>query len=72
MSDPGPVVQVRDLWMSFPGKKTGEAVHVLERVDLEVRRGEFVCVIADMTAASGLKYSAYFMLTALLSGLAAK
>src|SRR5439155_5332525 len=31
-----------------------------------------VCVIADMTAASGLKYSAYFMLTALLSGLAAK
>jgi NitT/TauT family transport system ATP-binding protein len=38
-------VEVRDLWMSFPGKAGGEPIHVLERVSLEVRRGEFVCVV---------------------------
>ena len=36
-------VEVRDLWMSFPAK--GEPLHVLERVSLEVRRGEFVCIV---------------------------
>src|SRR5258706_2123791 len=31
--------------MSFPGKRDGEPVYVLERINLEVRRGEFVCVV---------------------------
>ena len=40
-----PVVSVRDLWMSFPGKKSGEETHVLEHIDLEVAAGEFVCIV---------------------------
>jgi NitT/TauT family transport system ATP-binding protein len=39
------VVSVRDLWMSFPGKQSGEEIHVLERINLEVREGEFVCIV---------------------------
>jgi NitT/TauT family transport system ATP-binding protein len=39
------VVCVRDLWMSFPGKSTGQQVHVLERINLEVTPGEFVCIV---------------------------
>ncbi len=38
-------VTVRDLWMSFPGKQPGQQVHVLERVNLEVQPGEFVCIV---------------------------
>lgn len=38
-------VQIRDLWMSFPGKQAGEQVHVLERVSFDVREGEFVCIV---------------------------
>jgi NitT/TauT family transport system ATP-binding protein len=38
-------VELRDLWMSFPGKGAGEVVHVLERINLEVARGEFVCIV---------------------------
>ena len=38
-------VQVRDLAMSYPGKAAGERVEVLRRVSLEVRRGEFVCIV---------------------------
>jgi ABC-type nitrate/sulfonate/bicarbonate transport system ATPase subunit/flavin-dependent dehydrogenase len=45
MSDPGPAVEVRELWMSYPGKKAGEPVHVLERITFEVRHGEFVCLV---------------------------
>src|SRR6478609_7411211 len=45
-SGPGaPIVQVSDLWMSFPGKCPGENVHVLERINLEVQPGEFVCIV---------------------------
>src|SRR6187200_774757 len=40
-----PAVQVTDLWMSFPGKQAGEPIHVLERVSLQVERGEFVCIV---------------------------
>src|SRR5438094_10128323 len=40
-----PVVIVRDLYMSFPGKQAGQPIDVLERVNLEVRRGEFVCLV---------------------------
>jgi len=38
-------IQVRDLWMSFPGKQAGEQIHVLERINLEVQEGEFVCIV---------------------------
>jgi ABC-type nitrate/sulfonate/bicarbonate transport system ATPase subunit/flavin-dependent dehydrogenase len=40
-----PAVSVRDLWMSFPGKRAGEPVHVLERVNVDVRHGEFICFV---------------------------
>jgi NitT/TauT family transport system ATP-binding protein len=43
--NPTPVVEIRDLWMSFPGKQPGEQIHVLERIDLTVREGEFVCIV---------------------------
>jgi NitT/TauT family transport system ATP-binding protein len=38
-------VEIRDVWMSFPGKGDGDAVHVLERINLEVKQGEFVCIV---------------------------
>ena len=38
-------IEVRDLWMTFPGKRKGEQVHVLENVNLSVKRGEFVCIV---------------------------
>jgi len=31
--------------MSFPGKLPGEQIHVLERINFEVRAGEFVCIV---------------------------
>jgi NitT/TauT family transport system ATP-binding protein len=40
-----PAVAVRDLWMSYPVPRRGEPIHVLERINLEVRRGEFVCIV---------------------------
>jgi len=39
------IVDVRDLWMSFPGKPGAEPIHVLERVNLTVQPGEFVCIV---------------------------
>jgi hypothetical protein len=45
-SHPGrPAVAVRDLWMTFPGPQAGKEVHVLERINMEVARGEFVCLV---------------------------
>lgn len=44
-SSPPSLISVRDCWKSFPGKKAGEQVHVLERVNLDVQAGEFVCVV---------------------------
>ena len=38
-------VTFRDLWMSYPGKRSGEPVHVLERINVDVRRGEFICFV---------------------------
>jgi len=38
-------VSVRDLWLTYSGNRQTEPVHVLERVDLTVRRGEFVCIV---------------------------
>jgi ABC-type nitrate/sulfonate/bicarbonate transport system ATPase subunit len=43
MRDIEPVIVVRDLGMTFP-KKNG-AVHVLEKIWLEVLSGEFVCIV---------------------------
>jgi len=40
-----PAISVRNLWMSFPGKRSDEQIHVLERVNLEVKEGEFVCIV---------------------------
>ncbi len=47
MSNPpdSPAISVRDLWMTFPGKRAGEQVDVLEDVALEVQSGEFVCIV---------------------------
>jgi NitT/TauT family transport system ATP-binding protein len=39
----GPTIQVRGLRMSFPGKTA--PIAVLENIDLEVFRGEFVCIV---------------------------
>ncbi|MBX3352269.1 MAG: ABC transporter ATP-binding protein [Phycisphaeraceae bacterium] len=38
-------VVVNDLWMTFPGKRADEPVHVLERVSLTVEHGEFVVIV---------------------------
>ncbi len=38
-------VSVRDLWMTFPGPPGGEGIHVLERINVKVQRGEFVCFV---------------------------
>jgi ABC-type nitrate/sulfonate/bicarbonate transport system ATPase subunit len=38
-------ISVRDLWLTYPGKRQGEPIHVLERINLEVREGEFVCIV---------------------------
>jgi NitT/TauT family transport system ATP-binding protein len=40
-----PAIFVRDLWLSYPGRQRGEAIHVLERIDLAVEPGEFVCIV---------------------------
>ena len=45
MDNDNSLIHVRDCWKSFPGKKSGEQVHVLERVNLDVQAGEFVCVV---------------------------
>jgi ABC-type nitrate/sulfonate/bicarbonate transport system ATPase subunit len=39
------VISVRDLWMSFPGKRAGEKIHVLENVSATITPGEFVCIV---------------------------
>lgn len=40
-----PALVVRDLWVSFPGRRAGEQVEVLQHIDLEVQPGEFVCIV---------------------------
>lgn len=39
------IISIRDVWMTFPGKRQGEQIHVLENVNAEVARGEFVCIV---------------------------
>ena len=31
--------------MSFPGKQSGDQIHVLERINLDVKPSEFVCIV---------------------------
>jgi ABC-type nitrate/sulfonate/bicarbonate transport system ATPase subunit len=38
-------VSVRDLWMTFPGTRSGEDIHVLENINLEVAAGQFICIV---------------------------
>ena len=41
-----PKISIRGLWMTFPAKdRSSQDVHVLEAVDLDVREGEFVCIV---------------------------
>jgi NitT/TauT family transport system ATP-binding protein len=40
-----PAISIRDLSMSFPGKRAGEEIRVLDKIDAEVARGEFVCLV---------------------------
>lgn len=39
------LIQVRETWMSFPGKTPGEVIHVLENVNFDILKGEFVCIV---------------------------
>jgi ABC-type glutathione transport system ATPase component len=38
-------VVVHDLWKTYQAKRDGESIHVLERIDLKVAAGEFVCIV---------------------------
>jgi NitT/TauT family transport system ATP-binding protein len=40
-----PAVEVRDLWITFPGKSSGEQISVLEKIEMRVEEGEFVCIV---------------------------
>ncbi len=40
-----PAVSIRNVSMSFPGKRSGEQIDVLEKVNAEVAHGEFVCLV---------------------------
>jgi len=40
-----PVIAVTDLSLSFPGKKGNSPIEVLRSINLEVKRGEFVCIV---------------------------
>ena len=38
-------VRVRDVWMTYPGKRAGEEINVLENINLDVEEGQFVCMV---------------------------
>ena len=38
-------ISIRDLGISFPGKRHAEPIQVLRSISLEIRRGEFVCIV---------------------------
>ena len=41
-----PNISVRGIWMTFPAKDRGSRdVHVLEDINLDVREGEFICLV---------------------------
>jgi NitT/TauT family transport system ATP-binding protein len=39
------VISIRNVSMRFPGKRAGEEIDVLENVNADVARGEFVCIV---------------------------
>jgi NitT/TauT family transport system ATP-binding protein len=40
-----PAILIRDLLMTFPGKRTADEVRVLQDITAEVAHGEFVCLV---------------------------
>jgi NitT/TauT family transport system ATP-binding protein len=40
-----PAISIRNLWLEYPGAQPGESVPVLEAIDVDVQRGEFVCLV---------------------------
>ena len=40
-----PAISVRDLWLTYPGKRQSDPIHVLEAINLDVHQGEFVCIV---------------------------
>ena len=42
-----PVVAVRELCMTYAGRHGERPVHVLQRIDLEVYAGEFICLVGS-------------------------
>jgi NitT/TauT family transport system ATP-binding protein len=40
-----PLINIQRLSLSFPGKKKGEAIVVLQDIKLQIFRGEFVCIV---------------------------
>ena len=41
-----PKISIRQLWMTFPAKdRDSQPVHVLEDITLDVREGEFICLV---------------------------
>jgi NitT/TauT family transport system ATP-binding protein len=40
-----PVITIRDLGMTFPGKKGTEPINVLRSINLQIMPGEFVCIV---------------------------
>jgi NitT/TauT family transport system ATP-binding protein len=43
--NPSPAILIRDVSISFPGKRAGEEVRVLQNIDASVAPGEFVCLV---------------------------
>jgi NitT/TauT family transport system ATP-binding protein len=41
----GAAIEVRDVRMTFPGRSGNEAVDVLQDINMDVRTGEFVCIV---------------------------
>ncbi len=39
------VISIQNVSMRFPGKRAGEEIAVLEKVNADVARGEFVCIV---------------------------
>ena len=39
-----PVIDVQDLWLTYPGRG-GQEINVLEGIGMDVRQGEFVCIV---------------------------
>jgi ABC-type nitrate/sulfonate/bicarbonate transport system ATPase subunit len=39
------VISIRNLSMRFPGKRAGDEIAVLENVNADISRGEFVCIV---------------------------